>query len=147
MSMTSCKPYLIRAHYEWIVDNDCTPYLIVDAYSDGVSVPQQYVNKDGQIILNVSPNAVMSLDLGTEAITFNARFGGVPIDIYVPCFAVLGIYARENGRGMMFELETPPEPPEPTKPKKATIAPAPSDSNNSSKSGQNSTRPSLRVIK
>ncbi len=145
MSMTSCKPYLIKAYYEWIVDNDFTPYLIVDAFSDGVSVPQQYVNKDGQIILNVSPNAVISLDMDTDAIVFNARFGGVPIDIHVPCFAVLRIYARENGKGMVFELESPPEPP---KPKKASVAPVPTESNsNSAKSGQNTTRPSLRVIK
>lgn len=144
MSMTSNKPYLIKAIYDWIVDNKCTPYIVVDAYAPEVSVPQQYVNKDGQITLNISPNAVLSLNLGIDAIVFNAKFGGVPMDIYVPSFSVLGIYARENGRGMMFEPEAPPEPPKPSKPK---IQVAPTPKNESSKSGQESARPTLRVIK
>lgn len=133
MSMTSSKPYLIRALYEWILDNNLTPYIAVDALSPSVLVPQQYVNKDGQIILNIAPRAVDSINLSNEAVAFSARFGGVSTDIYVPCFAVLGIYARENGKGMMFEREAEPPPVDPTPTKQGGSAPE--------------KRPSLRVVK
>lgn len=120
--MTPSRPYIMRALYEWIVDNACTPYVLVDATVDNVLVPEQYV-KDGQIVLNISPTAVMDLNISNDAVAFNGRFGGVATDIYVPVKAVIGIYARENGQGMVFEPEeepdpTPPEdqPPEPTKP-------------------------------
>jgi len=121
MSMTPSRPYIMRALYEWIVDNDCTPYILVDAGIDDVMVPEQYV-KDGQIVLNISPSAVVELDISNDAVAFNGRFGGVATDIYVPVNAVIGIYARENGQGMVFEPEEssdpPPddEPPEPLKP-------------------------------
>lgn len=137
MSMTPSKPYLIRAHYDWIVDNECTPYLMVDAFSEAVSVPQEYVNKDGQIVLNISPTAVKDLSMDLESISFNARFGGVPVDIFVPCFAVLGIYAKENGQGMMFEVSRPPEPPKPKGELKSLDG----------QKGKESAKPSLRVIK
>lgn len=116
MSMTSSRPYMIRALYEWIVDNACTPHILVDAHVEGVSVPQQHVNKDGQIILNIAPSALKDLFIGLEAISFSARFGGMPFSLFIPCGAVLGIYARENGQGMMFEKEinNRPPPPEPT---------------------------------
>ena len=114
----------MRALYEWIVENDCTPYLLVDAAISDVLVPQQYV-KDGQIVLNVSPGAVMDLNISNDAVTFNGRFGGVAFDIYVPVGAVMGIYARENGQGMVFDAEeviddTPPDdtPPSPVKAEK-----------------------------
>ncbi len=120
--MTPSRPYIMRALYEWIVDNGCTPYILVDATLEHVSVPEQYV-KDGQIVLNISPTAVMDLDIANEAVVFNGRFGGVATDIYVPVNAVIGIYARENGQGMVFEPEeqhdpSPPDdtPPEPHKP-------------------------------
>ena len=118
--MTPSRPYIMRALYEWIVDNDCTPYVLVDAAVADVMVPQQFV-KDGQIVLNISPGAVMDLNIGNEAMAFNGRFGGVATDIYVPIAAVVGIYARENGQGMVFEPEDstgPPDepPPDPTKP-------------------------------
>ncbi|RLQ22010.1 ClpXP protease specificity-enhancing factor [Seongchinamella sediminis] len=119
--MTPSRPYIMRALYEWIVDNGCTPYILVDAGSDDVMVPEQYV-KDGQIVLNISPTAVVELNISNDAVAFNGRFGGVATDIYVPVNAVIGIYARENGQGMVFEPEqpgsTPPddEPPEPPKP-------------------------------
>ena len=118
--MTPSRPYIMRALYEWIVDNDCTPYLLVDAAVADVMVPQQFV-KDGQIVLNISPGAVMDLNIGNEAMAFNGRFGGVATDIYVPIAAVVGIYARENGQGMVFEPEDstgPPDepPPDPIKP-------------------------------
>ncbi|MEH6585665.1 MAG: ClpXP protease specificity-enhancing factor [Halioglobus sp.] len=120
--MTPSRPYIMRALYEWIVDNGCTPYILVDAAIDDVMVPEQYV-KDGQIVLNISPTAVMELNIANDAVAFNGRFGGVATDIYVPVNAVIGIYARENGQGMVFEPEeesdeTPPEdtPPDPNKP-------------------------------
>lgn len=112
--MTPSRPYIIRAIYEWIVDNDCTPHLLVDANADDVVVPSAYVS-DGQIVLNISPTAVVSLQMGNDAISFNGRFGGQPIDIYAPIAAIMGIYARENGQGMIFEAEPSPEPP-PEKP-------------------------------
>lgn len=118
--MTPSRPYIMRALYEWIVDNDCTPYVLVDATVADVMVPQKFV-KDGQIVLNISPGAVMDLNIGNEAMVFNGRFGGVATDIYVPVGAVVGIYARENGQGMVFEPEEsggPPEepPPDPARP-------------------------------
>ncbi len=100
--MTSSQPYLLRALYEWILDNNTTPYILVNALYTGVQVPQEYV-KDGQIVLNIAPSAVKALTLGNELLTFSARFRGIPMDISVPLPAVIGVYARENGRGMMFE--------------------------------------------
>lgn len=118
IAMSSSRPYLIRALYEWINDNDLTPYLLVHANEEGVSVPQEFVGKDGQIILNIAPRAIVGLDLSNAAVSFSARFGGVPTEIYVPNHAVMGIYAKENGKGMMFEPEaTPPQPPKDPKPK------------------------------
>ena len=130
--MTPSKPYVIRAIYDWIVDNNFTPHLLVDAEAEGVEVPQDYVT-DGQIVLNVSPSAVVNLQLSNESVSFSGRFGGVPVDIMVPVDGVIGIYARENGQGMIFDeesdLDFDPEPPEtdPTPP--------------------SSDRPSLRLVK
>src|SRR5210317_851833 len=109
LGMTSSRPYIMRALYEWIVDNDCTPYVLVDATMAEVMVPQQFV-KDGQIVLNISPSAVMDLTVSNESMSFNGRFGGVATDVYVPVSAIVGIYARENGQGMVFEPEESPEP-------------------------------------
>ena len=102
--MNSSRPYLIRALYEWIVDNDCTPHVLVNAEYPSVQVPQGFAN-DGQIVLNVSPSAVRHLHMDNEAVSFEGRFGGVPHTLYVPVGAILGIYARENGQGMVFDLE------------------------------------------
>ena len=113
--MTPSRPYIMRALYEWIADNDCTPYLLVDATVDTVDVPQQFV-KDGQIVLNISPSAVIELLISNDSVSFNGRFGGVATDIFVPMSAVVGIYARENGQGMVFEPEEAPEPPDDTPP-------------------------------
>lgn len=130
--MTPSKPYVIRAIYDWIVDNNCTPHLLVDAEAEGVEVPQDYVT-DGQIVLNVSPSAVVNLQLSNESVSFSGRFGGVPVDIMVPVDGVIGIYARENGQGMIFDeesdLDFDPKPPEtdPTPPSRD--------------------RPSLRLVK
>jgi len=121
--MTSNRPYLIRALYDWIVDNRMTPHLLVDANAEGVIVPQQFV-QDGRIVLNVAPDAVRGLEMANDMIGFNARFGGMPMDVMVPPSTVLGIYAKENGRGMLFPEEeqgedgTPPDEPQPPTPGK-----------------------------
>ncbi|UCJ18468.1 ClpXP protease specificity-enhancing factor [Pseudomonas sp. MM211] len=109
--MNSSRPYLIRALYEWIVDNDCTPHLLVNAEYPGVKVPTGFVS-DGQIVLNVSPSAVRELAIKNDAVSFEGRFGGVAHSLFVPSPAVLAIYARENGQGMVFDLEPPVTQPE-----------------------------------
>jgi stringent starvation protein B len=119
MAMSSSVPYLIRAINEWILDNQYTPYLIVDATMEEASVPLEYV-KEGQIVLNISPSAIRDLVMTNEHVMFNGRFGGVAHEIYVPISAVLGLIAKENGEGMWFPREEgspQPEPPEGT-PKK-----------------------------
>ncbi|MDD2057480.1 ClpXP protease specificity-enhancing factor [Pseudomonas sp. GD03860] len=104
--MNSSRPYLVRALYEWIVDNDCTPHMLVNAEYPAVQVPQNFAS-DGQIVLNISPNAVRHLHMDNDAVSFEGRFGGVAHTLFVPAGAILGIYARENGQGMVFELEPP----------------------------------------
>lgn len=131
MSMTSSRPYLVRALYQWIVDNRCTPHLLIDAELPGVEVPVEYV-RDGRIVLNVAPTAVVGLQMDNDLISFNARFGGIPRDIVVPLAAVAGIYARENGQGMVFDTEDAP-PPSPG---------SPSDDSEGS-----AARPHLKVVK
>ncbi|RLA47648.1 MAG: ClpXP protease specificity-enhancing factor [Gammaproteobacteria bacterium] len=117
MAMTSNRPYLIRAFFEWIVDNGCTPHLVVNALAEGVQVPQNHVTDD-QIVLNIAPRAVVGFDIDNNRVSFSTRFGGLPTDIHVPIHAVMGIYAQENGQGMVFEPEeapplTPPDKPAP----------------------------------
>jgi stringent starvation protein B len=116
MAMSSSVPYLLRAINEWILDNDCTPYLIVDAYADNAAVPMDFV-KDGQIVLNISPMAIRDLTIGDEHVAFSGRFGGVPHEIFAPMASVMGIVAKENGEGMWFPREesNPEPPPKPTK--------------------------------
>lgn len=87
--------------HEWMSDNALTPHVVVDAGQDGVEVPSQFVS-DGRIVLNVGLSATQGLSLGNEALSFNARFGGQPRHVHVPMAAVLGIYARETGQGMLF---------------------------------------------
>jgi len=111
MTMTSSRPYLLRALYEWILENNCTPYILVNAFGADVMVPQEHV-KDGQIILNISPSAVQDIYMTDNAVEFSGRFAGISTPVYVPVAAVMGIYARENGQGMVFEAEMPtPTPP------------------------------------
>ncbi|KLV06205.1 hypothetical protein ABT56_09165 [Photobacterium aquae] len=102
--MTPRRPYLLRAYYDWLVDNDLTPHLVVDATLPGVKVPMEFVS-DGQIVLNIAPRAVGNLELGNEAISFSARFSGRPHSVIVPLYAAMAVYARENGAGTMFEPE------------------------------------------
>ena len=128
--MTSHRPYLLRALYEWISDNDMTPHLLVDAAQPGVKVPSHTI-KDGKVVLNIAARAVATLELGNDAVRFTARFGGVSHPVYVPVAAVLAIYARETGQGMALPEEgsasaadgEPPTPPsdpggEPAPPKR-----------------------------
>lgn len=105
--MTSSRPYLLRAMYEWIVDNGMTPYVLVDTTNDQVMIPRQY-EEDGRIVLNISPAAVQSLDIGLQALNFDARFDGSSMDVYVPMEYILAIYTRENGQGMLFADEDIP---------------------------------------
>ena len=98
--------------HEWMLDNGFTPHLVVDAKREGVRVPEGHV-KDGKIVLNVSPSATRGLSLGNDAVTFEARFGGVSQRLAIPVAAVLGIYARETGQGMIFsDDDSPPTPPD-----------------------------------
>jgi stringent starvation protein B len=102
--MFPTRPYLLRAIYEWTSDNKLTPYLLVNAEEPGVTVPRQHV-QDGQIVLNIAPHAVHQLLMDNDAVSFSARFGGVSQQLYIPMYAVLGLYARENGQGLFFDPE------------------------------------------
>lgn len=125
--MSPSQPYLIRAIYDWIIDNDFTPYLLVNAENDEAMIPREYVD-EGKIVLNINPTAINDLQLGNDYIMFNARFSGKAMEVSVPVAAVLAIYARENGQGMMFDdnnnlSPTPPDdstPPE-KKPQKPQL--------------------------
>ncbi len=108
--MTPTRPYLIRAFYEWIADNSCTPHIVVNAQLPNVMVPEQYI-ENGQIVLNISMTAAHNLELGLEHIGFSARFAGIAHNVYIPLDAVLAIYAKENGRGMIFAEEDEDKPP------------------------------------
>lgn len=98
------RPYLLRAFYQWLLDNDMTPHLVVNADIPGVQVPQEHV-QDGQIVLNVAPHAIGDIEMSNERVMFSARFGGKPFQLNIPMAAVVAIYARENGAGTMFEEE------------------------------------------
>jgi len=108
--MTSNRPYLLRALYEWINDNGLTPHVLIDAECDGVDVPHHAIQK-GKVVLNIAKGATENLLLENETIFFKARFSGKPYNISVPMAAVIAIYARENGQGMMFAQEDSPPPP------------------------------------
>ena len=138
MTMSSSRPYIIRALYDWILENECTPYVLVDAFGKGVEVPQEHV-KDGQIVLNISPAAVQSISIANEAMDFDGRFGGIPKKVVVPIRSILGIYAKENGQGMKIESEDPPEPPEPSE--------EPSNIKKESFSANRAKKPSLKIVK
>ena len=133
--MTPNRPYLIRALYEWILDNDMTPHLLVDTSRSPTVVPSQFV-QDGKIVLNVSPGAVRELVLGNDEMVFNARFSGRPMDVLVPVEAVMGIYARENGHAMLFPEE-----------EGAANSPSPPDKGPSAPLKPKRGKPTLRVVK
>ena len=146
--MRSNRPYLLRAFYDWIVDNDCTPYIVVNAHYPGVEVPQDFVT-DGQIVLNIAPRAVSSFEMNNDHLQLSTRFSGMPIDIYLPVGAVMGIYTQENGQGMVFEPGDPEdEPPEPPKgPQAISADPQKPSKKSSTKPSKGKAKPSLRVVK
>lgn len=115
--MKSSRPYLLRALYEWILDNDCTPYVVVLADAPGVVVPAGHA-QDGRIVLNIAPHSVRGLAIDDAGIRFDARFGGRSVGVTAPCGAVVAIYARENGQGMAFEPELAPPAQAPDEPPK-----------------------------
>lgn len=137
--MNSSRPYLVRALYEWIVDNDCTPHMLVNSDYPKVQVPAGFAS-DGPIVLNVSPTAVRQLHMDNEAVSFEGRFGGVPHTLYVPIAAILGVYARENGQGMVFDLEEPLEADDEVEPDDDGPPPG-------SEPPRPTGRPSLKVVK
>lgn len=147
----STKPYLVRAIFEWCLDQGFTPYMAVVVDSHTV-VPRQYV-REGQIVLNIGPDATHQLVMGNEFITFNARFGGVAQALSIPVANVAAVYARENGQGMAFEVEpaSPAEGPadEPTLDRLASgpEADAPPPSEEPPPPGNGSGRPKLTRIK
>ncbi|NOQ65214.1 MAG: ClpXP protease specificity-enhancing factor [Methyloprofundus sp.] len=113
--MTPLKPYLIRSIHDWIIDNDLTPHLLVDTSHPQVSVPTAYI-EDGKITLNLRPGAINGLELGNERIEFDASFNRQPMHISIPTFSVLAIFAKESGKGMVFDPEEDNIPPEETPP-------------------------------
>ena len=130
--MTSNRPYLLRALYSWITDNSMTPHVLVDAEVPGVEVPLHAIQK-GKVILNIDQAAVHELDLGNEWLTFSARFSGKQNAVTVPIDAILAIYSKENGQGMMFAQEDEPEPP--------------TDPDDGDSDLKNIRRPHLKVVK
>lgn len=112
---SSRRPYLLRAMHEWMSDNGLTPHIVVDAGVHGVVVPAEHV-ADGRIVLNVSLAATRALTLSNDDVSFEARFGGVARQLYIPVPAVLGIYARETGQGMIFSDADSTDPTDPTDP-------------------------------
>ena len=158
--MTPRRPYLVRAFYDWIVENDLTPHLVADATLPGVQVPMEFVS-DGQIVLNIAPRAVGNLLIADDAVQFNARFSGRPQNVMVPMYAVMALYARENGAGTMFEpepgyenIDVNYEPPQQESPISSVHIVDTSDSNDTSDDDGDDTppsppkgRPSLRVVK
>ncbi len=134
--MTSHRPYLLRALYEWIADNGMTPHILVDAGQPGVRVPPHTV-KDGRVVLNIADRAVARLEMDNDSVRFSARFGGVSHPVHVPIASVLAIYARETGQGMALPEDVagpgpgpgpddePPAPPPPDSPDGDGGAPAP----------------------
>ncbi len=131
--MTSRKPYLIRGLYEWLLDNDVTPYILVDAGHEQTLIPKG-IATDGKVVLNLAPSAIQNLEMTNQYLSFSARFSGVAEDIYCPMDAVLAIYARENGEGMMFGIEDTDTPDSREKPEQH-------------KAKEKKNRPGLKVVK
>ena len=131
--MTPSKPYLIRGLYEWLLDNQVTPYILVDSSYDRVIVPKG-VATDGKLVLNLAPSAIQNLEMTKVYLSFSARFNGVSQDVHCPMESVLAIYARENGEGMMFSAES------------EDLQTTNSSSGNTGKAKQAS-KPGLKVVK
>jgi len=149
MELTSNKPYLLRAIYEWSLDNDATPHILISTINSQVDVPHQFI-EDDKIILNISPSAANNLLIDNDGISFSARFGGKPFSIYSPIGSVLALYASETGEGMSFEPEdmdnTPPDGPE-DKPPSPKSVPSSNVRSLKSASKKSKKRPTLKVVK
>jgi len=130
--MTPNQPYLLRAFFDWIIDNDLTPYMVIDANYPDVQIPTQFVN-NGQIVLNVSPSACVNFSMDLDWVQFQARFSGQPMLVSFPCVAVGAIYAKENGAGTVFTVPEPPqiESEQPETKKAPTLKAAPDNSQSS----------------
>ncbi len=139
--MTSSRPYMLRALYEWILDNQATPHILVNAQWPNTEVPRAYVN-DGQIVLNLAPSAIRNLFMDNQWVTFDGRFGGQAHALRIPVEAVMAIYARENGQGMVFDLE-PAQPEQLADAEAETVDDNGPDDDGPSGGG----RPRLRVVK
>ena len=133
--MTSSRPYLLRAIYEWLLNNGLTPYLMVDADYFGTRVPKEHI-KEGKIVLNVSPDAVANLELENHAVEFDAGFSGKSVHLYLPIPAIKAIYAIENGRGMVFDDEDEDGP-----------DPMPPEDGPTTKDAGSDEKPTLRIVK
>ena len=134
-NMTSSRPYLLRALSDWIVENQLTPYIVVDVGNENVVVPRQFV-ENGKIVLNISPFAVRELLIDNEYVLFSARFSGKPMNVSVPVSSVLAIYSKENGQGMVFNDE----------PSVSAGSPTPPDGG-TKKADKSSSKPTLKLIK
>jgi len=143
--MSPNQPYLLRAFFDWIVDNELTPYMVVNANYPNVQVPTQFVN-DGQIVLNVSPSACVNFSIDTDWVEFQARFSGQPMLVSFPCIAVEAIYAKENGAGTVFGITEPPEPPEPDDTERTSLSSIDGDASPTPPS-QKKAKPGLRIVK
>jgi stringent starvation protein B len=147
--MNSNKPYLLRAVYEWILDNKVTPHIVIHADNPEANVPLQYV-EEGKIILNISPTAAQNLLIDNDGVSFNARFAGKPFSIYAPMGAVLALYANENGEGMMFEAEEIENPESQDAPPKETapgLTAVDKPKKRSQKKKKSAKKPSLKIVK
>ncbi|MGM0988466.1 MAG: ClpXP protease specificity-enhancing factor [Pseudomonadota bacterium] len=151
--MQSSRPYIARALYQWLLDNELTPYIVVDAEQAGVEVPRQFV-QNGQIVLNLAPTAVRDFAMENEAVSFSARFGGRPMQVMVPIEAMIAIYARENGVGMVFGHEpvipteaVDAEEKEPRLNEVESVDDVSPDEGHGDEEPPRKGRPSLRVIK
>lgn len=138
--MISSRPYLVSALFDWIVDGEMTPYILVDATNENAVVPQQYV-EDGKIVLNLSPQATESLQLKKEFIMFSARFAGKTMEVSFPMEAVMAIYAKENGQGMVFQEHDNNNPTDPDK------GPITGSDKGASGGSEKISRPSLKIVK
>jgi len=151
--MIGKKPYLLRALYEWIVDNGWTPHIVVDIDTNELSVPDGYA-KDGYIVLNISSGAVQGLELGNDVVSFSARFSGKPCSIWFPIESVAGIYARENNEGLQFvvskveELSDVDDNDSKAKPNIGLASVSDSDSENDAEDGavKKRSKPKLTVV-
>ena len=141
-TMTPSRPYLLRAFFDWLLDNELTPHLVVNVNIPHVMVPMQFV-QDGQIVLNIAPRAVGQFHMDNEAVSFSARFGGVSQQLYVPMRAVLGLYARENGQGLFFDPQEYGAQPITATSETADSSDLTVEDSASQKSGK---KPSLRIL-